>query len=126
MSTEIVVWVSVTCTWMSSFFTPGSWATMDISLSCSRISIKGSVSVFISFIRAFEGWRVGSMFPYSLMIGFPSGPVVIEKPKAYGPLLVMRLSLLLEEGDSKAWRIISSIMRSIRSNSSNMSLNHGS
>ncbi len=80
MSTVIVVWVSVTFTWMSSFSMPGSWATMVMVLSCSSMSIRGSVSVFISLMSALECWRFGLRFPNCLMIGFPSGPVVIEKP----------------------------------------------
>ncbi len=80
MSTVIVVWVSVTSTWMSSFSMPGSWATMVIVLFCSSMSIRGSVSVFISLISALECWRLDFMFPNCLMIGFPSGPVVMEKP----------------------------------------------
>lgn len=50
MSAVIVVWVSVTLTWMSSFFAPGSWARMVMALSSSSMSIRGSVSSFISLI----------------------------------------------------------------------------
>lgn len=50
MSAVIVVWVSVTFTWMSSCFAPGSWAMMVMVVSSSSTSIRGSVSALISLI----------------------------------------------------------------------------
>ncbi len=76
----MVVWVSVTFTSMSSCFAPGSWAMMVMVLSSSMRSINGCVSSSISLISALVGWCFGLRFPYSLMMGFPSGPVVMWKP----------------------------------------------
>jgi len=53
---------------------------MAIVLSSSRTSTRGSLSSFISLICALEGLRLGLRFPNSLKTGFPSGPVVMEKP----------------------------------------------
>lgn len=80
VSAVMVVWVSVMSTWMSSLFVPGSWARMVMVLGSSSMSIRGSVCVSISLISAFVGWWFGFIFPNFFMIGFPSGPVVMEKP----------------------------------------------
>ena len=97
---------------MSSFSTPGSSVTTTTSFPLSITSTSGSRSSLTSGPRA-----PGSTFPNSRMTGFPSGPTDMEKPYTNGEAPSCAF------GISTAFRIISSISRSIRSISSNTS-NH--